>query len=82
MAGAVRSEQYRQKRGCFVRSVLCTELPHERALMMENQAIAIELTKLVASNTQPAAGGDVFRAATDYVSIYRYILNDLHHRKE
>ena len=54
-----------------------------KGLVMENQAVAIELTKLVASNTvPPAAGSDVFRAATDYVSIYRYILNDLHTRKE
>lgn len=55
--------------------------PDERALM-ENQAIAIELTKIVASETRPAVAGDVFRTATDYVSIYRYILNDLHNRKE
>ena len=50
--------------------------------MLENQAIAIELTKLVANKTQPVAGGDVFRVATDYVSIYRYIINDLQHRKD
>lgn len=49
---------------------------------MENQAIAIELTKLVADKTYPPGGGDIFRVATDYVSIYRYILNDLHNRRE
>jgi hypothetical protein len=46
---------------------------------MENQAIAIELTKLVvASQYRPPAGSDVFRVSTDLLSVYRYILNDLH----
>ncbi len=45
---------------------------------METQAIAIELTKLVVAQTRPAVGSDYFRLATDYLSVYRYILHDLH----
>jgi len=47
---------------------------------MENQAIAIELTKLVVAQTRPPVGADYFHLATDYLSVYRYILNDLHQR--
>lgn len=46
---------------------------------MENQAIAIELTKLVVAQSRPPVGADYFRLATDYLSIFRYILNDLQH---
>ncbi len=45
---------------------------------MENQAIAIELTKLVVAQSKAPIGADYFHLATDYLSIYRYILNDLH----
>ena len=48
---------------------------------MENQAIALELTKIVASQTKPPPGADVFRISADYLSIYRYILNDLHNKR-
>jgi hypothetical protein len=47
-------------------------------LRMETQAIAIELTKLVVAQSRPPIGADYFHLATDYLSIYRYILNDLH----
>ncbi len=47
-------------------------------LRMETQAIAIELTKLVVAQTKPPIGADYFHLATDYLSGYRYILNDLH----
>jgi len=45
---------------------------------MDNQAIAIELTKLVVAQYGPPAGSDYFHLATDYLSVYRYILNDLY----
>ena len=44
---------------------------------MENQAIAIELTRLVVAHSRPSVGADYFHLATDYLSIYRYILEDL-----
>ena len=44
---------------------------------MDTQAIAIELTKLVVAQTRPSVGADYFHLATDYLSIYRYILKDL-----
>lgn len=44
---------------------------------MENQAIAVELTKLVVA-ARPSTSTDVFHICTDYLSVYRYILNDLH----
>ncbi|MGA8534024.1 MAG: hypothetical protein WB615_07950 [Candidatus Tumulicola sp.] len=44
---------------------------------MDNQGIAIELTKLVIEHTKPAPDRDFFHLATDYLSVYRYILNDL-----
>jgi hypothetical protein len=44
---------------------------------LENQAIAVELTKLVVSS-RPSTSTDVFHICTDYLSVYRYILNDLH----
>ena len=47
-------------------------------LIMENQAIAIELTKLVVAQSRAPVGADYFHLATDYLSVYRYILNDLH----
>ncbi len=50
----------------------------ERGLPVDTQAIAIELTKLVVSQTKPTIGADYFHLATDYLSIYRYILKDLH----
>ncbi len=45
--------------------------------MMENEAIAIELTKLVVGQSRPPVGADYFHLATDYLSVYRYVLNDL-----
>jgi len=45
---------------------------------MENQAIAIELTKLIVAQSRPPVGSDYFHLATDYLSVYRYVLNDLH----
>ncbi len=47
---------------------------------MEDQAIAIELTKLVVAQSRAPIGADYFHLATDYLSIYRYILDDLHKR--
>lgn len=44
---------------------------------MKKQTIAIELTKLVAAQTRPAPDRDFFHLATDYLSVYRYILADL-----
>lgn len=44
---------------------------------MEDKAIAVELTKLVVTQHKPSPGVDVFHVATDLLSIYRYILNDL-----
>jgi hypothetical protein len=44
---------------------------------MEKQEVAIELTKLVVAQSRPAVGADYFHLATDYLSVYRYILNDL-----
>jgi hypothetical protein len=48
---------------------------------MENQAIALELTKLVLSS-KPSTSTDVFHVCTDYLSVYRYILNDLHIKQQ
>ncbi len=48
---------------------------------METEAIAIELTKLVVAQTRPAVT-DYFHLATDYLSVYRYILNDLHGQRQ
>ncbi len=46
--------------------------------MDKNESVAVEITKLVVSQTgPPSKGGDVFRVATDCLSIYRYILKDL-----
>jgi hypothetical protein len=50
---------------------------NERAPTLENQAIAIKLTKLVAAQSKPVSGADVFRVSTDLLSVYRYILADL-----
>ncbi|MGA8533211.1 MAG: hypothetical protein WB615_03765 [Candidatus Tumulicola sp.] len=47
------------------------------ASRMKKQTIAIELTKLVAAQTRPAPDRDFFHLATDYLSVYRYILADL-----
>jgi hypothetical protein len=44
---------------------------------LENQAIAIELTKLVVAESRPPVVADYFQLATDYLSVYRYLLNDL-----
>ncbi len=49
------------------------------AKMEKNEALAMELTKLVVS-TKPSAAADVFHISTDYLSIYRYILKDLQGR--
>ena len=51
----------------------------ERAFMAKldkNETIAIELTKLVATQSKPASD-DFFRLSTDFLSVYRYILKDL-----
>jgi len=49
--------------------------------MDKNEALAMEMTKLVVSQAGAPSRGDVFRVATDCLSIYRYILKDLkdHH---
>ncbi len=51
----------------------------ERAFMAKldkNETIAVELTKLVATQSKPASA-DFFRLSTDFLSVYRYILKDL-----
>lgn len=47
------------------------------AKLDKNEMLAIELTKLVASQAKPPDAGDFFRLSTDYLSVYRYILKDL-----
>ncbi len=44
---------------------------------MEQERVAVELTKLVVVKKQPAADADFIQIATDYLAIYRSILNDL-----
>lgn len=47
---------------------------------MDKETLALEITKIVIAQAGPPSRGDVFRVATDCLSIYRYILKDLNER--
>ena len=64
-------------RGRFMHRSLFAASPERKKLKLQNEALAIELTKLVISQSKPAAGADYFRLSADFISVYRYILKQL-----